>query len=395
MTEMKKQSCVDPLVRIPWKWTILLAIPMVGLTAMMMTGGSEKRQTDALHMIPLIVTFLFLNVMFILMLRSGRIDRFRAPTFILYAVGFVMFFIPNLLEVRGTVAIGSEEMVRGQVPFCHMVIPMTIIPAAFTRTIIFPGSMLEGFASIGTMLVLWLGVSIVLGRGWCSWVCFYGGMDEGFSRLLRKPLIGRISPALRYMPFAVLLVIVLVSAAYLTPVYCEWLCPFKSVTEFAAIVDTRTLIQTIVFISLFVGLVIVFPILTGKRTQCGLFCPMGAFQSFTNQLNIFEILIDKDKCKQCGACIRACPTLSLDQICLKKGTPRMTCSKCGRCVDVCTFGAVSMHIKGTPPAHPNLGRVLFVYPAYLVMAIMGGSMIQQGLYRIILLATTGSLVAGS
>jgi len=394
MTEANVKACVCPPAKIDWLWTILLAVPMMLLTGMMITGG-EKRPTDAPHLIPLIVSYLFLNIMFVLMLRSGRIDRFRAPVFILYSVGFVLMFIPNLLEVRGTVAIGEEEMVQGTVPFCHMVIPMTIIPAAFTRTIIFPGSMLEGFASIGKMLVLWLGVSIVLGRGWCSWVCFYGGMDEGFSRILRKPPIRRIWPALRYVPFAVLLVIVLASATYLTPTYCEWLCPYKSVTEFAAVTNAKILFQTVIFVALFVGLVIILPILTGKRTQCGLFCPMGAFQSFTNKINIFGIRIDRDKCKQCGACIKACPTLSLDADSLKSGSSSMTCTKCGRCVDVCKFGAMSMQVKGTPPGHPNLGRVLFVYPAFLVMAIMGGSMIQQGLYRLILLATTGSLVSGS
>lgn len=393
MTERNVPACCPP-ARVGWLWTILLAVPMVLLTAMMSTQG-QPLPTDPRKLIPMIVSFVFLNIMFVLMLRSGRIDRFRAPVFILYAVGFVLIFIPNLLEVRGTVAIGEEEMVQGTVPFCHMVIPMTIIPAAFTRTIIFPGSMLEGFASIGTMLVLWLGVSIVLGRGWCSWVCFYGGMDEGFSRILPRPLIRRISPVLRYVPFAVLLVIVLISATFLTPTYCEWLCPYKAVTEFAAVTNTKILIQTVIFIALFVGLVIVFPILTGKRTQCSLFCPMGAFQSFSNKINIFGIRIDKDKCKQCGACVKACPTLSLDDGSVAAGTPLMTCTKCGRCVDTCKFGAVSIQVKGTAAGHPNLGRVLFVYPAFLVMAIMGGSMIQQGLYRLILLATTGSLVSGS
>lgn len=394
MTETKGNVCIHLPTQIGWSLTILLAVPMILLTAMMSTQGQAPPKEPE-RMIPMIVTFLFLNIMFILMLRSGRIDRFRSPVFILYAVGLVMMFIPNMLEVRGTVAIGAEEIVQGKVPFCHMVIPMTIIPAAFTRTIIFPGSMLEGFASIGTMLVLWLVVSIVLGRGWCSWVCFYGGLDEGFSRIPGTPLIRRISPTLRYVPFAVLVVIVLGSAAYLTPTYCEWLCPYKAVTEFAAVTDVRTLIQTVIFIALFVGMVIVFPILTGKRTQCGLFCPMGAFQSFTNKVNLFSIRIDADKCKQCGACIRACPTLSLDPASLKNGSPSMTCTKCGRCVDICKFGAVSIQIKGTPPGHPNLNRVLFVYPAFLIMAIMGGSMIQQGLYRIILLVTTGSLVGGS
>lgn len=122
-------------------------------------------------------------------------------------------------------------MISGETPFCHLVIPMIIVPVAVTRTIIFPGSLLEGFANVASMIVLWLGVSLALGRGWCSWGCFYGGLDEGFSRVLKKPVIKKIDRKWIYLPFAVLLVIVLTSALTLSPPYCEWLCPFKAVTS--------------------------------------------------------------------------------------------------------------------------------------------------------------------
>ena len=32
-----------------------------------------------------------------------------------------------------------ENVLSGDTPFCHLVIPMIIIPAVLTRTIIFPG----------------------------------------------------------------------------------------------------------------------------------------------------------------------------------------------------------------------------------------------------------------
>jgi len=50
------------------------------------------------------------------------------------------------------------------------------------------------------------------------------------------------------------------------------------------VTSTRVFIQTVLFASLFIGLVVVLPILTRKRVQCALFCPMGAFQGWTNQL---------------------------------------------------------------------------------------------------------------
>ncbi len=371
---------------------IALTLPLALLMAMMITGG-RPAPTETRQLIGMMVAYVFTVGIFFLIVFTGRTHRYRSALFIGYAVSFVLTFIPGLIETRGSMAVTQSDMIQGQTPFCHMVIPTTLIPAAVSRTIIFPGSMLEGFASIGTMLVLWLGASVALGRGWCSWVCFYGGLDEGFSRIGRKPILKNISRKWTYLPFAILVAIVLLSAATLSPMYCAWLCPFKAVTEFEAVTSSIILVQTIIFVALFAGLVVVGPILTKRRTQCGLFCPMGAFQSFTNKANIFDIRVDPDKCVQCGRCETSCPTFSIDRETIKKGKTRMTCTKCGRCVDECPKGAVSFHIKGTPVGvRSQIARMAFVYPAFLVLAIMGSGMISVAVYRLLLLATTGSLV---
>jgi len=284
-------------------------------------------------------------------------------------------------------------MINGETPFCHLVIPMVLLPAAITGTIIFPGSLLTGFASIATMLVLWLGASLALGRGFCSWACFYGGLDEGFSRLARKPLIKRIDRRWVYLPFAVLLVIVLTSAISLSPTYCEWLCPFKAVTEFPEVNSALRVFQTGIFVSLFVGTVVTLPLLTKRRIQCGLFCPFGAMQSLINKLNIFDVRIDREKCSQCKKCLTTCPTFSLDEGSLMAGAPTLTCTKCGKCIDACPKAAISYHIKGTPVGvHPGVARALFLYPAFIIMAGLGGSMVMGGLWRILRLITTGSMI---
>jgi ferredoxin-type protein NapH len=371
---------------------VLLTLPILLLMAMMTTQGKPLPK-NSMELIPMAVAYVTTVGVFFLIAYTGRTHKFRSALFVVYAVCFVLTFIPNLLETRGSMSISRAEMIQGHKPFCHMVIPTTVIPAALSRTIIFPGSMLEGFASIGTMLVLWLGVTIALGRGWCSWGCFYGGLDEGFSKIGRKPLLRRINPKWTYLPFAVLLAIALTSAATLTPTYCAWLCPFKAVTEFEAVTSATVLVQTVIFVSLFVGLVIVLPLLTKRRTQCGLFCPMGAFQSLTNKLNIFDVRIDPDKCVQCGRCENICPTFSVDRESIKKGKTCLTCTKCGRCVDECPKGAISYHVKGTPVGvRPQTARLLFIYPAYLLLAIMGSGMIIQATHRILLLVTTGSMI---
>jgi NAD-dependent dihydropyrimidine dehydrogenase PreA subunit len=381
---------VFPLGKSPGK-AILWSLPMLLLSLFMFMGAAGVPK-DPLRMIPLLITFALVNVLFFLMIYTGKTDRYRAVFFVTMSVLFVISFMAHFLEARGSMSLSAGEMIKGRTPFCHMVIPMTLIPAALTKTIIFPGSILGPY-SIATMFALWIGASLALGRGFCSWGCFFGGLEDGFSRIRRKPLIRKISDRWTYLPYAVLAAVVLLSAVLLSPVYCEWLCPFKTVTEYAQVTSFKTLVQVIIFTSLFAGLVVVLPILTRRRTQCGLFCPMGAFQGFTNKLNPFEIRIDRAVCKDCGKCVRECPTFSLDDAAVSLGGTKLSCMKCGKCVDGCPTGAVHYHVKGTAvPASPSRARMLFIYPAFLFLAVFGGSMIQDGLYRLLLLLTRGTMI---
>ncbi len=374
-----------------WK-SILLCLPMLAITLLMLSRGRVPAMGPP--MIAFIAVYVFLNGTFFLMIHTGKTDRWRAPAFVAYSLLFVVSFISHLVESRGSMQVSEANIIEGLAPFCHIVIPMTLVPAALTKTIIFPGNIIGGFASIASMFALWIGVSLSIGRGFCSWFCFYGGMDEGFSRLRKKPVFKNIHPRWKYLPYAVLLVVVIWAAATMIPVYCQWLCPFKTVTEFSAIVSVQTLIQAVIFVSLFIALVIVLPLLTKRRTQCAFFCPFGAFQSFTNKLNVFEVRVDPDKCTKCGVCARECPTLSIDREKASGGRAALTCTKCGKCVDVCPQRASFFHVKGTPLAagRAEVYRRLFLYPAFLFLATMSGGMMQDALVRIMKLATTGSLL---
>ncbi len=373
--------------------SLLLSLPMLLLTAFMLVGGRGGLPKDPLQAFPLVLTFVYLNMMFFMMVKTGKTDRYRAAVFIPMAFLFAVSFIANLIETRGSMALTAEDMARGSAPFCHMVIPMTLIPGALTKTIIFPGSILSGFAPIASMFVIWIGASLALGRGFCSWGCFFGGLEDGFSRLLKRAKIRKIDHKWTFLPYAVLVAIVLLSAATLSPTYCEWLCPFKTVTEFADVTSFKILVQTVIFLSLFFGLVIVLPAMTRRRTQCGLFCPMGTFQGFTNKLNPFEIRLDRDKCLGCTYCSQICPTFSLDAASMELGKTRISCSKCGKCVDDCPRGTINYHIKGTRIRFDSdTARMLFLYPAFLFLAVFGSGMMQGGLYRFLLFATTGRMI---
>jgi polyferredoxin len=371
---------------------LLLTLPVFLLMAMMLLGQGGL-PTDPMRVASLLATFAFIVAIFFLMVRTGLTDRYRAVFFVTMAVAFIITFITNLLEVRGSMALTAANTAQGETPFCHMVIPMTIIPAALTRTIIFPGRILGGFADISSMIVLWFGVTLALGRGFCSWGCFYGGLEDGFSRIKRKPVIRHISKKWSYLPYGVLVAVVVIAALTLSPTYCMWLCPFKTVTEYNEVNSFQTALQAAIFVSLFAGLVVVLPILTRKRTQCGLFCPMGAFQSFTNKVNAFDIRVEKEKCTDCKRCETVCPTFSMDSESVSRGTTRISCTKCGKCVDACPQGALSYHVKGTAVAgNSGKARMFFLYPAFIFLAVFASGMIYMALYRIMLLAKTGSML---
>ncbi|MEW6367025.1 MAG: 4Fe-4S binding protein [Acidobacteriota bacterium] len=370
----------------------LISLPMLLLSALMLSGGTSGER-EMMQIIPVAVTFLFANALFFLMIYTGKTDKYRSLFFIVMAFCFILTFTTNLLERRGSLALTPEDMATGKTPFCHIVIPMTVIPAALTQTIIFPGSILGGFANISSMFVLWIGATLALGRGFCSWGCFFGGLDEFFSRLRKRRIIKDVDPRWTYLPYAVLLGVVLTAAASLTPTYCEWLCPYKAVTEFAAVTSVKTLIQTVIFISLFIALVIVLPLLMKRRAQCGLFCPFGAFQAFLNKVCAFEVKVNGEVCKEkCRLCTQECPSFSLSRESISNGGTRLSCMLCGKCVDICPHKAAGYHVKGTPvAARAGAARMLFIYPAYLFLVTFGGGMISGAIYRVLLLATTGSI----
>jgi len=371
-----------------WK-SLLVCLPMFLLLFVFLSEGSPDF-SNINRTIAFLFVFLGFNYLFFRIIYTGKTDRYRAVGFIAYAVFLSFVFILNMVEANRGMSFDSADLLQCNIPFCHLVISMILIPVAITNSIIFPGQILGGFAPISSMIIIWLLASLALGKGFCSWGCFYGGWDDGFSRILKKTKLKNVNIIFRWFPFAVLLLVAISSAMLLSPTYCDWICPFKTVTEFEAVTSVETLIKTIIFLSLFAGLVVILPILTRKRMQCTTLCPLGALNSFTNKINAFDIRIDKEQCTECGKCIRECPTLSIDENSYKTGKVHFTCCKCGKCIDVCQSHAIHYHVKGTPVNKAlTVSRNLFVFGGFLFLAVFSGGTFQWGIYKIVNLVTTG------
>lgn len=293
--------------------------------------------------------YLFVRMTFCEKRKKGSGVKYRRIFQTVFAVGFCIAFIADLYNERGSMAITTQAMNNSELPFCHIAIPQVLVPFLITKSIIFPARISGHYAAVSSMLLIWLICTITVGRGWCSWICFYGGWEEGFSHLGKKRKLNLLpkNKEFRDFQFGFFAFIVLVSLCELACVYCDWFCPFKLVTEFSPINSIPSLIATVIFIGLFLGLVVILPILTKRRTQCSTLCPFGAFASLTDGLSIFKVKIDTDKCKGCMKCAQTCPFGAIDirTIQDKKGSPELTCAKCGECIGVCPEKAISYALR--------------------------------------------------
>jgi polyferredoxin len=363
--------------------SLLYTLPMFLITFMFMTGGRPSFTSPA-SALAVLIAFLLVNVLYFLMHYTGKTDKFRAILFIIFALSLSFTLISNMLETRDSMSFSQADLLECKIPFCHLVIPMMILPAAFTESIIFPGSIIGGFANIASMVVLWLVATLVLGRGFCSWGCFYGGWDDGFSRIRKKPAIKKISGIWKWMPFAVLIMVSLTATLTLIPTYCDWICPFKAVTEFEQVTSVESAAKAGVFVSLFAGLVVVLPVMTRKRTQCSFLCPLGAVNTVSNKVTPFTVKIDKKACTECFKCVEACPLFALSKEGIKEGKVSVFCSKCGKCVDVCSENAIHFGIRGVPAGTmKNFSRNLFLFVSFLFISVFSAGSIINSLQSLL------------
>jgi len=365
--------------------SVLLTLPIAIWSFLMFAHFWQPNRSAQ---IAIIMTAVFMIALFFMMMRTRSTYRWRRWFFVAMGLLFPVGFIHTVIAMRGTMGIPIEEMIAGRTPFCFLPIPLLILPAALTKTVVFPGSILPGRgmagAGMAAMAGMWLAITIVVGKGWCSYLCFFGGIEEGMAAVVPRAKLKKIDTRWRYGPWAVLLATSLLSLALFDSVYCMWLCPFKAVSEYVAARNTLGLVQNGIFIVLFAGLVIALPLLTKKRTQCAFFCPFGAFQSIFNKTSVFDVKIDRTRCSPCVLCKTACPTMSLTDESIAQGETLLSCMKCGACVDVCPKDAAVWHIKGTEVASkPERARLLLLYAAWGMAIMFGGGIIAQGLATIL------------
>ncbi|MCX8092598.1 MAG: 4Fe-4S binding protein [Candidatus Goldbacteria bacterium] len=304
----------------------------------------------------------FLSVLFLLILLKGKISLFRSVLFITTAVSFIIVYKVKLWGLTKNFFISPVKN-SPEVPVCHIALASNFAITFFDqlKAALIYGWTQWGFYTIG---VLYIFSTLAIGQAFCSWACFYGGIDEGFSKISPKQIIkfNNVPKIIRDFPVGFWIFLMLASVVLFEPVFCLWICPYKLTTAFLNRGGLFVYkMQILIFISVGIIFLIVLPLLLKKRTFCSFLCPFGGFISVAGRINPFLVYRDKSKCEKCRRCIEVCPNFAITD----NYDVTSYCVKCGKCVDNCEKRAIFIGIKSEDEKIQNLGYIIYLFCVFL------------------------------
>jgi len=182
--------------------------------------------------------------------------------------------------------------------------------------------------------------SLVLGRGFCGWVCPAGGCQEAiFLARDRKVKGGDYIKWIIWIPWISAIVIVALKAG-----------GYKKVDFFYQTSHGLSIANVYALVTyLMVLLLIAAPaFIIGKRSFCHHICWMAPFMVLGRKIaNIFKwpslrLAAKPAVCIQCRKCTENCSmSLPVENMVAKKQMENAECILCGTCVDGCTRGAIT------------------------------------------------------
>ncbi|MBP7792031.1 MAG: 4Fe-4S binding protein [Candidatus Goldbacteria bacterium] len=305
---------------------------------------------------------IFLFILSFFVFYTGKISFYRSILFITTAVSFILVYKTRLWGVSRSFFLAPAEN-SPEVPVCHIALASNFAITFFDQL---KAAFIYGWGQWGfyTIGILYVFSTLAVGQAFCSWVCFYGGIDETMSKIPRKQVlkINNVPKMVRDFPVGFWIFLMLASIILFEPFFCLWICPFKLTTAFLNKGDLFVYkMQIIIFVSVGILFLVVLPLLSKKRTFCSFICPFGGFISVAGRINPFKVYRDKKKCEKCGKCIEVCPNFAIT----KDYEVTSYCVRCGRCIDNCTKNAIFLGIKSENEKIQKAGYVIFLLCVFL------------------------------
>jgi len=192
---------------------------------------------------------------------------------------------------------------------------------------------------------------VLLGRAVCGFLCPFGWIQELLHRIggerLRLTLPKKLDAALRYVKYAVLLVLVIalplfVTGAYGqgTPFFCKYICPAGTLEAGIPLALSNPSVRAALgglftWKSAFLVVMIVASVFI-FRPFCKYICPLGAIYALFNRVSFVRLRVRESQCVACGKCEKNCPM----QVPVLTNINSAECIRCGKCVLGCPTQAI-------------------------------------------------------
>ena len=225
----------------------------------------------------------------------------------------------------------------------------------------------SSIASCLGAVIVWLIITLLMGRIYCATVCPVGTFQDIFRhgrkliKPLNKPFSYRPSSKMRYYIMGAYIFCIIAGVAAVP----FWIEPWSIIRNISG--DIHPSAEKVEWIRLGVGvttgiiagvisaiLLIVVALITG-RGFCTDICPIGTALGCLSNYTLYHIEIDPDRCINCMKCEDVCRSQ-----CIKVVSRHVDNSRCVRCFDcghVCPNDAIRLQInrnrRATPLMNPT------------------------------------------
>lgn len=281
-------------------------------------------------MVQVLVMGIYASWLLTLFLQPATAKKWRPKIWSLFSL---VFFAQLILGLAGI----EKMLMTGKL---HLPLPALIIAGPLFR-----GS---GFF----MLIMFVVTVILVGPAWCSFLCYFGPMDDLASRRATK-----IQP----MPvwrskFRLLVLLVVLLTALLLRHY--------------QVSGSFALGVAIIFGLIGIGIMLVFSRRLGCMTHCVSYCPIGLLGNMLGRFSLFRMAI-ADGCSECRQCSKVCRYDALKIADIRMRRPGSSCTLCGDCVTSCHSGQINYRLLNFSPEQSRkifLTLVISLHAIFLAVA---------------------------
>lgn len=225
------------------------------------------------------------------------------------------------------------------------------------------------------MFVAILGVSLVMKKGFCGWICPVGTLSQyvwmtGEKIFGKNFRIGRFTDlSLRSVKYLLLGLFLFLIGIAMPP---NMMVLFF-IADYYKIVDVRMMMFFTEMTSLTLWVLIGLGVLSllYKNFWCRYLCPYGALLGLLSRLSPFNIRRNEEKCIHCHACTQHCPTLI--DVESKAVVKSEECFGCMTCVSRCPApGAIDLTVsvgKKVNIVKPWFFPIILIVLFYLAIGI--------------------------